>query len=94
MNNIKQIALDYNVNPKALKRFVKESELKPKQATRLQVLEVLLFNSSDLFYCRADDFAIEYLDFNLVMKLIKEIEDIKRGALWVKSESPLFYLTI
>ena len=79
MNNIKQIARDYNVNPKALKRFVKESKLKPKQASRLQVFEVLLFNSSDLFYCRADDFAIEYLDFSLVMKLIKEIEDIKRG---------------
>ena len=79
MNNIKQIAQDYNINPKALKRFVKESELQPKQATRLQVLEVLLFNSSDLFYCRDDGFAIEYLDLSLVMKLIKEIEDIKRG---------------
>jgi membrane-bound ClpP family serine protease len=81
MNNIKQIARDYNINPKALKRFVKELGLKPKQALRLQVLEVLLFNSSDLFYCRADGFAIEYLDFSLVMKLIKEIEDIKKGML-------------
>ncbi|MCG3665395.1 hypothetical protein L5F09_06520 [Aliarcobacter butzleri] len=79
MNYIKQIAQDYNINPKALKRFIRESGIKPKEALRLQVLEVLLFNSSDLFYCRADDFAIEYLDFNLVMKLIKEIEDIKRG---------------
>lgn len=78
MNNIKQISQDYNVNPNALKRFVKESGIKPKQATRLQVLEVLLFYSSDLFYCRADDFAIEYLDFSLIMKLIKEIEDLKK----------------
>ena len=76
---IKQISQDYNINPKALKRFVKDSGLEPKKASRLQVLEVLLFNSSDLFYCRADDFAIEYLDLSLVMKLIKEIEDIKRG---------------
>ena len=76
---IKQISQDYNINPKALKRFVKDSGIKPKQATRLQALEVLLFNSSDLFYCRADDFAIEYLDLSLVIKLIKEIEDIKRG---------------
>lgn len=81
MNNINQIARDYNVNPKALKRYVKESGLKPKQATQLQVLEILLFNSSDLFYCRADDFAIEYLDISLIIKLIKEIEDIKRGVL-------------
>ncbi len=81
MNNIKQIARDYNINQKALKRYVKENGIKSKQASRLQVLEVLLFNSSDLFYCRADDFAIEYLDFSLVMKLIKEIEDIKKGML-------------
>ena len=76
---IKQISRDYNINSKALKSFVRDSGLKPKKASRLQVLEVLLFNSSDLFYCRADDFAIEYLDLSLVMKLIKEIEDIKRG---------------
>ena len=78
MNNIKQIAQDYNINPKALKRYVKDSELNHKKASRLQVLEVLLFNSSDLFYCRADDFAIEYLDFSFIMKLIKEIEDLKK----------------
>ena len=77
MNNIKQIAQDYNISPKALKRFVKDSGLEPKRASRLQVLEVLLFNSSDLFYCRNDGFAIEYLDISLIMKLIKETEDLK-----------------
>ena len=74
---IKQISRDYNINSKALKSFVRDSGLKPKKASRLQVLEVLLFNSSDLFYCRYDDFAIEYLDISLIMKLIKEIEDLK-----------------
>ena len=74
---IKQISQDYNINPKALKRFVKDSWLKPKKALRLQVLEVLLFNSSDLFYCRNDGFAIEYLDISLIVKLMKEIEDLK-----------------
>ena len=77
---IKQISQDYNINPKALKRFVKDSGLKPKKASRLQVLEVLLFNSSDLFYCRNDGFAIEYLDIGLIVKLMKEIEDLKGGA--------------
>ena len=74
---IKQISQDYNINPKALKRFVKDSGLEPKKASRLQVLEVLLFNSSDLFYCRNDGFAIEYLDISLIVKLMKEIEDLK-----------------
>ena len=74
---IKQISRDYNNNSKALKSFVRDSGLKPKKASRLQVLEVLLFNSSDLFYCRNDGFAIEYLDITLIMKLIKETEDLK-----------------
>ena len=74
---IKQISQDYNINPKALKKFIKDSGVKPKQASKLQILEVLLFNSSDLFYCRNDGFAIEYLDISLIMKLIKEIEDLK-----------------
>ena len=74
---IKQISQDYNINPKALKSFVRDSGLKPKQASKLQILEVLLFNSSDLFYCRNDGFSIEYLDISLIMKLIKEIEDLK-----------------
>lgn len=79
MNSIKQISQEYNINPKALKVYVKDSGVKPKQATRLQILEVLLFNSTDLFYCRADKFGIEYFDISLVMKLIKEIEDLKGG---------------
>ena len=54
MNNIKQIAQDYNINPKALKRFVKESELKPKQVTQLQVLEVLLLHTPTTFGQPAD----------------------------------------
>ncbi|MCT7515904.1 hypothetical protein [Aliarcobacter cryaerophilus] len=74
---IKQISQDYNINSKALKSFVRDSGLKPKQASKLQILEVLLFNSSDLFYCRNDGFSIEYLDISLIMKLIKEIEDLK-----------------
>ena len=74
---IKQISHDYNINPKALKSFARDSGLKPKKASRLQVLEVLLFNSSDLFYCRNDGFAIEYLDISLIVKLMKEIEDLK-----------------
>ena len=74
---IKQISQDYNINPKALKSFVRDSGLEPKKASRLQVLEVLLFNSSDLFYCRNDGFAIEYLDISLIVKLMKEIEDLK-----------------
>ena len=77
---IKQISQDYNINPKALKSFVRDSGLKPKQASKLQILEVLLFNSSDLFYCRNDGFSIEYLDISLIMKLINEIEDLKVGA--------------
>lgn len=81
MNIIKQIAQDYNINPKALKRFVKESGLKPKQASRLQVLEVIYINAPDLFYCRADEDTgtVEYLDINLNIKLCYELKALREG---------------
>lgn len=80
---IKQITQDYNVNPKALKRFVKESGLKPKQASRLQVLEVVYINCSDLFYCRADENKgmVQYLDINLNIKLCYEFKEIREVEL-------------
>ena len=82
MNNlIKNIALEYNVNPKALKRYVKENGIKPKQATRLQVLEVVYLNCTDLFYCRADEDTgtVEYLDINLNIKLCYELKALREG---------------
>lgn len=81
MKNIKQIAQDYNINPKALKRFAKESGLKPKQASRLQVLEVVYINCPDLFYCRADEDTgtVEYLDINLNIKLCYELKALRVG---------------
>lgn len=85
MNNIKQIAQDYNINPKALKRFVKESGVKPKQTTRLQVLEVVYINCPDLFYCRADEDTgtVEYLDINLNIKLCNELKALREGKAFI-----------
>ncbi|MDK2050929.1 hypothetical protein [Aliarcobacter butzleri] len=81
MNYIKQIARDYNINPRALKRYVKESGLKPKQATRLQVLEIVYINAPDLFYCRADEETgmVEYLDISLNIKLCYELKALREG---------------
>ncbi len=81
-NVIKEVAKDYNINPKALKHYVKESEIKPKVATRLQVLEVLYIYSPELFYSRfdVDIGTVEYLDVNLNIKLCNELREL-RGAL-------------
>lgn len=78
---LKQIAEDYNVNPKALKRYVKDSGLKPKQASRLQMLEVLYINAPELLYCRAneDKGTVEYLDINLNIKLCYELKALRDG---------------
>ncbi len=83
MNNINQIARDYNVNPNALKRFVKESGLKPKQASRLEILEVLYVNAPNLLYCRADEetATVEYLDINLNIKLCYELKELREVEL-------------
>ena len=78
---IKQIAEDYNVNSKALKRYVKEGGVKPKKASRLQMLEVLYINAPDLLYCRADEDkgTVEYLDTNLNIKLCYELKTLRDG---------------
>ena len=78
---LKQISQDYNINPKALKRYLKEDGIKPKQATRLQMLEILYINAPDLFYCRADEDTgtVEYLDINLNIKLCYELKALREG---------------
>lgn len=80
-NIIKEVAADYNINTRALKRYVKESGIKPKKATRLQVLEVVYINCPDLFYCRADEDTgtVEYLDPNLNKKLCNELKVYREG---------------
>lgn len=79
---IKAIAKDYNINPKALKHYVKDSGLNHKKALRLQVLEVLYINAPDLFYCRSGEIVgtVEYLNHSLVRKLIQEMGDLKKGG--------------
>lgn len=73
------VATEYNTNPKALKRYVKESGIKPKYASKLQVLEVLFINAPSLLYCRADELenTVEYLDINLNMKLCQELKAVR-----------------
>lgn len=89
MNTIKIIAKDYNLNPKALKRFVKESGFKPKEVIRLQVLEIVYINCSDLFYCRADEDmgTVEYLDINLNIKLCYELKALREGKKFIGIEN-------
>jgi len=78
---IKEVAADYNINPKALKRYVKESGIKPKQATRLQVLEVVYINCPDLMYCREAEIKgiVEYLDIDLSIELCNELKAFREG---------------
>lgn len=82
MNTVlNQIAEDYNINPRALKRYVKDGGVKPKKASRLQILEVLYINAPDLLYCRADEEkgTVEYLDINLNVKLCYELKALREG---------------
>ena len=73
------VSKDYNINPRALKRYIKEDGFKPKEVTRLQVLEVLYLNCTDLFYSRVDEDngTIEYLDINLNIKLCYELRALR-----------------
>ena len=77
---IRKIANDYKINPKALKRYVKEDTGKKiKKLSKIEILEVVFVNAPDLFYCRADEEKgiVEYLDIDLTKKLCKELKELR-----------------
>lgn len=78
-NLIKEIATKYNVNYKALKFFVKLNGIKPKQVTKLLILEILYENCINLFYSRLveNSIMVEFLDIDSIHALILEIEALK-----------------
>ena len=78
-NLIKKVAKNYNVNHKALKFFVKEDGIKPKEVTRLQLLEILYINCIDLFYTRMDRDSniVEFLDKDIMQTLTSEMNKLK-----------------
>ena len=84
MRAYKELSHKYNINTKALKRELIYSGYKPKQATHLQVLEVIYINAPTLMYCRADKFegTVEYLDLNLYTTLaldLKKFREVQNG---------------
>ena len=78
---LKKIAKEYNVNYGALKLALKEDGHDLKKINRIDVLETLTINCSDLFYCRADDIKgiVEYLDHSFLIKLTSEYSDLREG---------------
>ena len=78
-NLIKKVAKDHNVNSKALKFLVKEDGIKLKQVTRLQLLEILYINCTDLFYCRIDKNSniVEFLNKEIMKILISEMNKLR-----------------
>ncbi|MDQ7068746.1 MAG: hypothetical protein Q9M40_12660 [Sulfurimonas sp.] len=82
MRAYKELSQKYNINTKALKRELINSGYKPKQATPLQVLEVIYINAPILMYCRADETegTVEYLDTDLFIKLIYDLREYREVA--------------
>ena len=82
MRAYKELSIKYDINAKALKRELKNSGYKPKQATPLQVLEVIYINAPTLLYCRADEVegTVEYFHRELVAKLVKDLSEHREAA--------------
>jgi hypothetical protein len=84
---LEDVAYEYNINPKALrgyaKEYFKETGLKLKDASRLQLLEVVFINAPDLMYCRADEIkdTVEYLNHSINKKLVLELKELREVAL-------------
>ncbi|GGD47773.1 hypothetical protein GCM10012288_22510 [Malaciobacter pacificus] len=76
---IKKIAKDYNVNHKALKYYIKDYGFKPKQISRLEILEILYENCTELFYTRMDSESniVEFLHSNIMNSLISEMNILR-----------------
>lgn len=81
MSAYKELSIRYEINPKALKRELVNSGYKPKQATPLQVLEVIYINAPTLMYCRADAMngTVEYLNTDLFITLTLDFKEARNG---------------
>ncbi len=79
MRAYKELSHKYNINTKALKRELKNSGYKPKEATHAQVLEVIYINAPSLMYCRSDETegTVEYLDTDLYIKLVVDLKEYR-----------------
>jgi len=82
MKVYKELSHKYDINPKALKRELKNSGYKPNKATHLQVLEVIYINAPMLMYCRAGEVegTVEYLNDDLLVKLIYDLREHREVA--------------
>jgi hypothetical protein len=79
MRAYKELSHKYDINPKALKRELKNSGYKPKEATPAQVLEVIYINAPTLLYCRADaiEGTVEYLNTDLYINLVVDLKEYR-----------------
>lgn len=75
----KKVAKKYKIDHKVLKYFIKEEGINKKQITRLQLLEILYINCTDLFYTRIDKNSniVEFLNKDIMKILISEINELK-----------------
>ena len=80
MKVYKKLSNKYNINQKALKRELTKSGYKPKEATHLQVLEVIFIYAPDLMYCRIDEIegTVEYLDKDITMILTNDLTEARK----------------
>lgn len=80
MRIYKELAHKYDINPQALKRELKNSGYKPKEATHAQVLEVIYINAPSLMYCRANDIegTVEYLNTEVFVSLVFDLREVQK----------------
>jgi len=80
MRAYKELSHKYDINPKALKRELKNSGYKPKEATHAQVLEVIYLNAPSLMYCRESDIeeTVEYLNTEAYISFMFDLREVRK----------------
>jgi hypothetical protein len=75
----KVICRVYGIKPKALRERLKEENIKVKNASKKEVLDIIFVNAPSLMFSRAaGDGTLEYLEPDMPQKLIKAMAE-ERG---------------
>jgi len=74
-----EICEKYQIDPKALKRALKDEGFSRKEATDYEVFQTIFIHSTDLMYCRANEFegGCDYLNPMVPSWLIEDMKAAK-----------------
>jgi hypothetical protein len=77
-----KVCEQHQINPKALKRKLKEDDISRKDASPYDVLKCMMIHCTDLMFCRQSDYEneVEYADKHAPSRLIDAMLEAQKEA--------------